>query len=148
MVRRRPPPENLRTTLSDLAFGVDTINVERQRRRSIHRPVDFAERCRDWVTTARRAISGTLSLANFADPQGLTPISGNMWLASPISGVAAVAAPLTAGMGSLESGAVEGSNVDLLTQLVNLIGAQQAYQANVQGINIEQQDIQRLLTIQ
>jgi flagellar hook protein FlgE len=91
---------------------------------------------------------GTLSLANFADPQGLTPISGNMWLASPISGVAAVAAPLTAGMGSLESGAVEGSNVDLSTQLVNLISAQQAYQANVQGINIEQQDIQRLLTIQ
>jgi len=48
----------------------------------------------------------------------------------------------------LQSGALEGSNVDISSQLVNLIVAQQAYQANVQGINVDQQDVQRLLTIQ
>jgi flagellar hook protein FlgE len=46
------------------------------------------------------------------------------------------------------SEALEGSNVDLSTQLVNLIVAQQAYQANVQGINVDQQDVQKLLTLQ
>ena len=71
-----------------------------------------------------------------------------MWLASSTSGAALTGAPSTGGLGALQAGAVEGSNVDLSAQLVELIGAQQAYQANVQGINIEQQDIQRLLTIQ
>jgi flagellar hook protein FlgE len=93
-------------------------------------------------------VFGTIALANFVNPQGLVPMSGNLWAASVASGPAAAGAPGTAGLGQLESGALEGSNVDLSTQLVNLIVAQQAYQANVQGINVDQQDIQRLLTIQ
>ena len=91
---------------------------------------------------------GTIVLANFADPQGLDPMTGNVWAATAASGPAATGAPGTAALGQLESGALEGSNVDLSTQLVNLIVAQQAYQANVQSINTEQQDFQRLLTIQ
>jgi flagellar hook protein FlgE len=78
----------------------------------------------------------------------LAAISGNEWLPTPSSGQAVTNAPGTAGVGSLESGALEGSNVDLSTQLVNLIVAQQAYQANVQGINVDQQDVQKLLTLQ
>ncbi len=87
-------------------------------------------------------------MANFADPQGLVPLTGNVWAASITSGPATTGMPATAGLGQLEPGALEGSNVDLSTQLVNLIVAQQAYQANVQGINVEQQNLQRLLTIQ
>ena len=64
------------------------------------------------------------------------------------SGLPTAGDPGSAGLGQLQSGSLEGSNVDLSSQLVNLIVAQQAYQANVQGINVEQQDIQRLLTIQ
>lgn len=93
-------------------------------------------------------IFGTLALANFTNPQGLVPMTGNVWAASTASGPAATGAPGTAALGQLESGALEGSNVDLSSQLVNLIVAQQAYQANVQSINIEQQNFQRLLTIQ
>jgi flagellar hook protein FlgE len=48
----------------------------------------------------------------------------------------------------LRSGSLEGSNVDLSTQLVNLIVAQQAFQANAQAINYEQQNVQHLLNIQ
>ncbi|HYM73575.1 MAG TPA: flagellar hook-basal body complex protein, partial [Stellaceae bacterium] len=91
---------------------------------------------------------GVVGLANFANPQGLVPTSNNIWLASQESGAALVNAPGSAGLGQLESGVVEGSNVDLSTQLVNLIVAQQAYQANVQGINVDQQDVQRLLQLQ
>jgi flagellar hook protein FlgE len=93
-------------------------------------------------------VFGTIALANFADPQGLVPLTGNVWAASITSGPATTGMPATAGLGQLEPGALEGSNVDLSTQLVNLIVAQQAYQANVQGINVEQQNLQRLLTIQ
>jgi flagellar hook protein FlgE len=93
-------------------------------------------------------VFGTIALANFTDPQGLAPMTGNVWAATAASGLPATGAPGTAALGQLESGALEGSNVDLSTQLVNLIVAQQAYQANVQSINIEQQNFQRLLTIQ
>jgi flagellar hook protein FlgE len=91
---------------------------------------------------------GTIALANFQNLQGLQPISQNNWLATPESGTPAISTPQSAGLGSLESGSLEGSNVDLSSQLVDLIVAQQAYQANVQGINVDQQDVQRLLTIQ
>jgi flagellar hook protein FlgE len=91
---------------------------------------------------------GTIALANFANPQGLIASSNNLWQASIASGPALTGAPGTSALGSLESGALEGSNVDLSAQLVSLIAAQQAYQANVQGINVDQQDVQRLLTIQ
>jgi flagellar hook protein FlgE len=93
-------------------------------------------------------VFGTIALANFANPQGLIATSNNLWLPSVSSGLPTPGNPGSAGLGQLESGALEGSNVDLSSQLVNLIVAQQAYQANVQGINVEQQDIQRLLTIQ
>ena len=93
-------------------------------------------------------VFGTIALANFTNPQGLVPMTGNVWSATTASGPPTTGAPGTAALGQLESGVLEGSNVDLPTQMVNLIVAQQAYQANVQSINIEQQNFQRLLTIQ
>ena len=93
-------------------------------------------------------VFGTIALANFTNPQGLIATTGNVWTASNASGPATTGDPGTAALGQLESGALEGSNVDLSTQLVDLITAQQAYQSNVQSINIEQQNFQRLLTIQ
>jgi flagellar hook protein FlgE len=91
---------------------------------------------------------GTIALANFEDPQGLTPMTGNAWQATEASGPAVTNAPGSAGLGTLEGGSLESSNVDLSTSLVNLIVAQQAYQANVQGINVDQQDVQKLLQLQ
>ena len=91
---------------------------------------------------------GTIALADFPNPQGLVAMSNNLWLASVDSGQPASGVPGSAGLGQLESGAIEGSNVDLSAELVHLIAAQQAYQANVQGINVEQQNLQRLLTLQ
>jgi len=91
---------------------------------------------------------GTIALANFENPQGLTPMTGTFWQQTLASGPALLAAPNTQGLGTLQSGALEGSNVDLSTQLVNLIVAQQAFQANAQAISYEQQNIQHLLNIQ
>jgi len=93
-------------------------------------------------------VFGTIALANFVNDQGLTPVTGTLWQATPESGVALLGAPNTQGLGFLQSGALEGSNVDLSTQLVALIVAQQAFQANTQAISYEQQNIQKLLSVQ
>jgi flagellar hook protein FlgE len=91
---------------------------------------------------------GTIALASFANPQGLVPLSDNLWASSYASGPPLSGTPGSGTLGQLQSSALENSNVDLTGQLVNLIVAQQAYQANAQGINIEQQDFQKLMTIQ
>jgi flagellar hook protein FlgE len=91
---------------------------------------------------------GTIALANFANPQGLIPISGNLWQQSAASGAAISGVPGSGSLGQLQASALENSNVDLTSQLVQMIIAQEAYQANTQGINVDQQDFQKLITIQ
>lgn len=90
---------------------------------------------------------GQMALANFANLQGLSPISGNLWSATAAAGNPLVNAPGVAGLGVIQSGAVEASNVGLSTQLVDMIVAQQAYQANTSTIKTEQQDTQSLLQL-
>ena len=137
------------TTLSDLTFGVSALhnNGNGGGQFSGLQLESNGNVVAQYSNGATRTM-GTIALANFQNPQGLTPVPGNNWIASATSGQPVVNPPGTAGLGVIESGAVEGSNVDLSTQLVNLIVAQQAYQANVQGINVDQQDVQRLLTLQ
>jgi flagellar hook protein FlgE len=137
------------TSVSGLSFGVNSVVANG----SGGGQLTGVQIAPDGVVTGQYSdggtqVFGTIALANFVNPQGLVPMSGNVWGGSTGSGPAATGAPGTAALGQLEAGALEGSNVDLSTQLVNLITAQQAYQANVQSINIEQQNFQRLLTIQ
>jgi flagellar hook protein FlgE len=99
-------------------------------------------------TNGSTEVFGTIALANFSNLEGLQPLSQNNWQATTESGAPAIGTPSNTGFGTLQSGSLEGSNVDLSSQLVDLIVAQQAYQANVEGIQTDQQDVQRLLTIQ
>jgi flagellar hook protein FlgE len=137
------------STLSNLSFGVNSVS-NNGNGGGTFTGVQIAAngQITGQYSNGGTKVLGTIALANFANPQGLIPISGNLWEASQASGQQVTGTPGTGTLGELESGALEGSNVDLSTQLVNLIVAQQAYQANVQGINIDQQDMQRLLTIQ
>jgi flagellar hook protein FlgE len=137
------------TTLSDLAFGVNSLTNNGNSAGQF----SGLEISSDGAVVAQYSngatkTMGTIALANFVDPNGLSPISGNAWVATEASGPAADNTPGAAGLGTLESGSLEASNVDLSTSLVNLIVAQQAYQANVQGINVDQQDVQKLLQLQ
>ena len=137
------------SSLSGLPFGVNSINANGSGGGSLT-GIQIAANgvVSGQYSNGGTMVFGTIALANFTNPQGLVPMSGNVWAASTASGTAVTGAPGTAALGQLEAGALEGSNVDLSTQLVNLIVAQQAYQANVQSINTEQQNFQRLLTIQ
>jgi flagellar hook protein FlgE len=90
---------------------------------------------------------GQIVLANFANPQGLGSMGDNLWQETSGSGQAVIGAPLTGSMGSLQSAAVEDSNVDLTQELVNMITAQRVYQANAQTIKTQDQTLQTLVNL-
>lgn len=80
-----------------------------------------------------------VALANFRNPQGLIEVGGNNWVESSSSGPVVLGKPLSGQFGGLRSGALEESNVDLTAELVNMITAQRAYQANAQTIKTQDQ---------
>ena len=73
---------------------------------------------------------GTLGLVNFPNDEGLTRIGGNLLQQSPDSGEPVVGRPNTGTFGSINSGAVELSTVDIANEFVKLITLQRGFQAN------------------
>ncbi len=90
---------------------------------------------------------GQVALAKFANAQGLSKLGDTNWAESGDSGLPISGAAGTSNFGTIESGALEESNVDLAAQLVNLIVAQQSYQANAQTISTENSIAQTILNI-
>jgi flagellar hook protein FlgE len=90
---------------------------------------------------------GQIALANFTNPQGLQNLGNNQWTQTSASGAPVTGAPGSGSLGNLQSGAVEESNVDLTAELVNMITAQRAYQANAQTIKTEDQVMQTLVSL-
>lgn len=86
-------------------------------------------------------------LADFRNPQGLNPIGDNQWEESSGSGLPIVGAPESGSLGTLQSSAVEDSNVDLTQELVNMITAQRVYQANAQTIKTQDAVLQTLVNL-
>jgi flagellar hook protein FlgE len=90
---------------------------------------------------------GQIALANFANPNGLTPLGNNAWTATSVSGVPLVGTPNSGRFGVLQSSSVESSNVDLTAELVNMITAQRVYQANAQTIKTQDSVLQTLVNL-
>ncbi len=86
-------------------------------------------------------------LANFANVQGLKPIGSSGWIESFSSGSPVISEPGTAGLGLIQSNALEESNVDLTAQLVNMIIAQRNFQANAQTIQAEDAVTQTVINL-
>ncbi|NRR30074.1 flagellar hook protein FlgE [Oxalobacteraceae bacterium] len=86
-------------------------------------------------------------LANFASPDGLTPLGNNAWSESSTSGTPQIGAPGEGKLGALRSSSVETSNVDLTAELVNMITAQRVYQANAQTIKTQDSVLQTLVNL-
>jgi flagellar hook protein FlgE len=80
-------------------------------------------------------VIGTVALANFSSPEGLQQLGNSDYSATGISGPPVYGQPSTGNNGRLLSGSLEASNVDLSTQMVNLISAQQYFQANAKAID-------------
>ena len=77
---------------------------------------------------------GQVSLANFSNPRGLTPVGENFFVESAESGVAQEGAPLDGGFGKVLQGYVESSNVNVVQQLVDMIETQRAYEVSSKSI--------------
>ena len=88
---------------------------------------------------------GTIALAQFANPQGLDDVGNTYLTPTAASGNPQLGEPGTNGLGSLQGGAVEGSNVDLATELTDLIEAQTAYQANTKVVDSTSTALQSLV---
>ena len=73
---------------------------------------------------------GTIQLAVFANEAGLDAQGDNLFLQSGASGAAVTGNPNAPGFGSVMQGFVEGSNVNVVTEITNLITAQRAYEMN------------------
>ncbi len=90
---------------------------------------------------------GQLALASFRNTQGLASIGGNNWVETFESGQPVKGAATDGSFGSLRSGALEDSNVDLTAELVNMMTAQRAYQANAQTIKTQDQVMSTLVNL-
>ncbi|MGA9527454.1 MAG: flagellar basal-body rod protein FlgG [Terriglobales bacterium] len=88
---------------------------------------------------------GSIQLAMFPNPGGLNSVGNNLYLATTASGDAIVGAPGSAeGMGTLQQGMLEQSNVDIVQQFVDMIVAQRSYESNSRVVTSADQMLQDL----
>ncbi|WIE66546.1 flagellar hook protein FlgE [Curtobacterium sp. MCLR17_036] len=90
---------------------------------------------------------GRIALATFANPAGLEKTGASGYRATANSGQPAVGTPGSAGVGSLASGTLEMSNVDLSQEFTNLIVAQRGFQANARIITTSDEVLQELTNL-
>ena len=98
-------------------------------------------------TNGRSTQLGQLAMANFPNPQGLKQLGDTNWAETFTSGTVVSGTAGAAGFGTIQSGALESSNVDLTTELVNMITAQRAFQANAQVVTTANQLSETVINI-
>ncbi len=86
--------------------------------------------------------AGQLQLATFANDAGLEAIGNNLFLETPASGNASLSTPGSPGFGSIQPGALETSNVNVVSEITNLITAQRAYEMNSRVIQTSDEMMQ------
>ena len=82
---------------------------------------------------------GSLQLVDFINPAGLQPRGENLLVESAASGPAQAGTPGLNGLGMLEQGSLEASNVNVVEELVNMIETQRAYEMNSKAISTTDQ---------
>ncbi|WP_334325494.1 flagellar hook protein FlgE [Gilliamella apicola] len=90
---------------------------------------------------------GQIAMADFANVNGLESTGNNNWRSTPNSGAEVLGVANSGTFGSLASGAVEASNVDMSAELVNMIVAQRNYQSNSQTIKTQDQIFNTLVNL-
>jgi flagellar basal-body rod protein FlgG len=87
---------------------------------------------------------GQLQLAAFVNPSGLESRGQNLFAETAASGTPNAGAPGSNGLGTLQQGFVEGSNVNVVEELVSMIATQRAYELNSKAIQTSDQMLQKL----
>lgn len=86
-------------------------------------------------SNGERMLQGQVVLATFPDENGLQAVSGTAWVETGESGTPLIGAPGSGTFGALSTGMLESSNVDITSELVDLMTAQRNYQANTKVIS-------------
>ena len=92
-------------------------------------------------------LAGQIQLASFNNPSGLSAVGGNLFNESAASGAPVVGIPGAGGKGSILSGFLEGSNVDIAEEMVDQIINKAAFKANVNIIKTNDKMLGSLLDI-
>ncbi|MDY0962696.1 flagellar hook-basal body complex protein [Massilia sp. CFBP9026] len=93
----------------------------------------------------QQQVVGTVAIATFPDEGSLAPVSDTSWVANANSGAPLYSTPGVGLAGKLSKGTLEGSNVDITSELVGLMTSQRNYQANSKVITAENQMMQSLM---
>ncbi|HEB27281.1 MAG TPA: flagellar basal-body rod protein FlgG [Porticoccus sp.] len=85
---------------------------------------------------------GTITVSSFVNPTGLQAIGSNLFIETAASGTPNTGNPGNSGLGHLEQGALENSNVDVVEELVSMITTQRTYEMNSKVISTADQMLQ------
>jgi len=88
-----------------------------------------------------------VALANFTDKNAMEKLGGQTYAETFASGTSQLGAPQAGGLGTINSGSLEYSNVDVAGELVNMIQTQRTYQASAQVISTSQTLTQTILNL-
>jgi flagellar basal-body rod protein FlgG len=92
--------------------------------------------------TAAPTIVGNIDLADFVNPTGLQPMGENLFVETAASGTPTTGTPGLTGIGTTIGGSLETSNVNVVTELINMIETQRAYEMNSKAISTADQMLQ------
>jgi flagellar basal-body rod protein FlgG len=87
---------------------------------------------------------GQMQLANFANPGGLLEMGRSMYQSTSASGQAIVMNPGEGGVGTIAQGFIEGSNVEVVNEMIDLIASQRAYEVNQRVIQAADEMLSRV----
>ena len=85
---------------------------------------------------------GALQLASFVNPTGLQSVGDNLYLQTGSSGAPNTGQPTLNGLGSVQQGYLESSNVNVVAELVDMISTQRAYEVNSKAVQASDQMLQ------
>lgn len=88
-----------------------------------------------------------IQLARVINPKGLSSIGGNLYQSTSVAGTPVYAIGRQGGMGSIDSGALEASNVDLPTEFASMILAQKAIEANSRAFSVQNQIMDTIVNL-
>ena len=99
------------------------------------------------LTNGQNAVIGTLAMANFANPEGLARLGGNLLSLSAQSGEPVYGTAESGNFGSIKSGTVELSTVDIASEFVKIITLQRGFQASSRIINTINQLLNEIIQL-
>jgi flagellar basal-body rod protein FlgG len=86
--------------------------------------------------------AGNLELVRFSNPTGLKSLGRNLYAETPTTGAPVTGTPGEEGFGTLSQGFLEGSNVNIMEEMVNMIAGQRAYEVNSKAIKTADEMLQ------